>query len=264
MVGLPRSCSMDPSQVPLLRNPTAPALRLADAVSAELARMIAAGTLSSGARLPTERELMRRFGVSRSAVREAIQGLAARGLLVTRPGHRPVVRGRNYETAVDTLGRLVAHLVEDEGGVRNLFETRIFVEAGLTRHAALQARREDIEALEAALEANRAAIGDPERFYATDAAFHALLYRVPRNPIFPEVHRAYVEWLQDHWKRLPRAAEFDRVNHAAHAEILAAIISRDPDAAEAALRRHLATAWEFLRAALRPPQPTTLAPADAG
>ncbi len=236
------------------------AMRLADTVSAELARLIGAGTLPSGARLPTERELMRRFGVSRSAVREAIQGLAARGLLVTRPGHRPVVRGRDYEAAVDTLGRLVAHLVEDEAGVRNLFETRVFLEAALVRHAALQARREDIAALEAALAANGAAIGDPERFYATDAAFHALLYRVPRNPIYLEVHRAYVEWLQQHWRLMPRGAEFDRVNHAAHAEILAAIVARDADGAEAALRRHLATAWEFLRAALRQP---VLVPAEA-
>jgi DNA-binding FadR family transcriptional regulator len=239
-------------------------MRLADTVSAELARMITAGVLASGTRMPTERELMRRFGVSRSAVREAIQGLAARGLLVTRPGHRPVVRGRHYETAVDTLGRLVAHLVEDEAGVRNLFETRIFLEAALARHAALQARREDIAALQDALAANQAAIGDPHEFYATDAAFHALLYRVPRNPIFPEVHRAYVEWLQHHWRHLPRQADFDRVNHAAHAEILAAIVARDPDAAEAALRRHLATAWEFLRAALRPQVPAILVAAEPG
>jgi DNA-binding FadR family transcriptional regulator len=255
---------MDRSQAPLLRDSADPPARLADTVSAELARMIAAGTLPSGARLPTERELMRRFGVSRSAVREAIQALSARGLLVARPGHRPVVRGRNYEFAVDTLGRLVSHLVEDEAGVRNLFETRVFFEAALARHAALHARRDDIEALDAATEANRAAIGDPERFYATDAAFHALLYRVPRNPIFPEVHRAYVEWLQHHWRLLPRGAEFDRVNHAAHAEILDAIVARDPDAAEAALRRHLSTAWEFLRPALRPAPAPALIGLDAG
>jgi DNA-binding FadR family transcriptional regulator len=253
---------MDSSRAP--HPPAAPVLRLADVVSAELARLITSGDLPSGTRMPTERELMRRFGVSRSAVREAIQGLAARGLLVTRPGHRPVVRGRHYETAVDTLGRLVAHLVEDEAGVRNLFETRIFVEAGLARHAALHARREDIAALQEALAANHAAIGDPARFYATDAAFHALLYRVPRNPIYPQVHRAYVEWLQRHWRQLPGEVEFDRVNHAAHAEILAAITARDPDAAEAALRRHLATAWEFLRAALRPPDPLPLLAAQPG
>lgn len=249
---------MDRSPAPLPRSAASPPARLADTVSAELARMIGSGTLPSGVRLPPERELMRRFGVSRPAVREAIQVLAARGLLLTRPGHRPVVLGRGYEPAVDTLGRLVSHLVEDEAGVRNLFETRVFLEAALARHAALHARRDDIAALEAALEANRAAIGDPERFYATDAAFHALLYRVPRNPIFPEVHRAYVEWLQHHWRKLPRGGEFDRVNHAAHAEILNAIVARDADGAEAALRRHLSTAWEFLRAALRPAHAPTL------
>lgn len=240
----------------------APPGRLADTLAAELARMIQGGTLAPGARLPTERDLMRRFGVSRSAVREAILNLAARGLVLTRPGHRPVVQGPGYEATVDTLGRLVAHLVEDEAGVWNLFDTRVFLEAALVRHAALHARRGDIEALEAALEANRLAIGDPERFYATDAAFHALLYRLPRNPIYPAVHRAYVEWLQGHWRRMPRGAEYDRMNHAAHAAIFDAIRHRDPDAAEAALRRHLAGAWEFVRATFARPTLHTVAEAE--
>ena len=225
----------------------APPAPVGDSLAAELARRIQAGELAPGDRLPPERDLMRRFGVSRSAVREAILRLAGRGLVHTRPGHRPVIRRPDYATAIETLGQLVGHGVEGEAGVWTLFETRIFLEAALARHAALHARPEDMDAMAAALEENRAAIGDPDRFYATDAAFHALLYRVPRNPIYPAVHRAYVEWLSEYWRRMPRAAEIDRVNHAGHAAVFAAIQRRDPDAAEAALRRHLATAWDLVR-----------------
>ncbi len=224
--------------------------RASDPLSERLAGLIAAGELVAGGRLPSERDLMRRFGVGRSAVRGAIAELAGRGLLATRPGFRPIVRKPGYETALDALGRSVAHLLEDEDGVWNLFESRILVEAALARHAAAHARREDIEELRGALERNRAAVGDADAFYATDVAFHGVLYKIPRNPIYPVVHQAYVNWLMSHWRRMERSADVDRVNHAGHAAVFEAILARDPDEAEAAMRRHLQVAWEFVRGAL--------------
>jgi DNA-binding FadR family transcriptional regulator len=221
--------------------------RRADAVTDELVRMIQSGGLREGAHLPPERDLMQRFGVSRAAVREAIAALANRGLVETRLGHRPVVRKPDYGVAVERLGDLVGHLVEDRAGVRNLFDSRIFLEASLARHAARHARREDIAELRLALAANRAAIGDPLRFDETDVAFHACLYRIPGNPIFPAVHKAYVDWLVGHWRTMRRGAEIDRMNHAGHQAILDAIEMRDPDGAEEALRRHLNAAWEVVR-----------------
>jgi DNA-binding FadR family transcriptional regulator len=227
--------------------PRAPANRRSQAVTDELARLIRSGGLPEGARLPTERDLMQRFGVSRAAVREAIASLASHGLVVTRLGHRPVVRRPDFGVAIDTVGRFVGHLVADEAGVWNLFNSRIFLEAALARWAAQHARRDDIEALGTALEANRRAIGDPLRFDETDVAFHAILYRIPGNPIFPAVHKAYVEWLIQHWRSMRRGASIDRMNHAGHVALFEAIQARDPDGAEEALRRHLTAAWEFVR-----------------
>ena len=43
--------------------------------------------------------------------------------------------------------------------------------------------------------ANEAAIPEAERFYATDVAFHAVLYDIPRNPILPAVHKSFTAWL---------------------------------------------------------------------
>ncbi len=221
--------------------------RLADAVSGELAKMIQAGHLKEGARLPAERELMQRFGVSRPAIREAIAVLANRGLVVTRFGHRPIVRKPDYEVAIDKVGDLIGHLVADSSGVWNLFESRIFFEAALTRWAAEHARRDDIEELRAALDANRDSIGNWTKFYETDINFHAILYRIPRNPIYPAVHKAYVEWLFQHWRSMRTSPELDRMNYAGHQAMFDAIATRDPDRAETALRRHLAAAWELVR-----------------
>ncbi|MBQ0819815.1 FCD domain-containing protein [Microvirga terrae] len=221
--------------------------RRSDAVAEALARMIQSGTLQVGDRLPAERDLMHRYGVSRSAVREAIVSLANRGLVVTRLGHRPIVRKPDYEIAIDKVGNLVGHLVVERNGVWNLFESRIFLEAALARWAASHARRDDLEELRAALEANRQAIGHPLQFDATDAEFHAVLYRMPGNPIYPAVHKAYVEWLVQHWRSMKRGADIDQMNYAGHEAIFDAIAARDPDGAEEALRRHLVAAWEFVR-----------------
>src|SRR5690242_1829075 len=110
---------------------TKPVGRRSDAVTQELVRMIQSGDLQEGDRLPAERELMQRYGVSRSAVREAILSLANRGLVTTRLGHRPIVSKPDYEIAIDKVGNLIGHLVVDRSGVWNLFESRIFLEAAL-------------------------------------------------------------------------------------------------------------------------------------
>jgi DNA-binding FadR family transcriptional regulator len=181
------------------------------------------------------------------AVREAIACLANRGFVLTRLGHRPIVRKPDYGTAIDRLGAFVGHLVTDRKGVWNLFDSRIFLEASLARWAAGHARRDDIAELRAALDANRRAIGDAPRFHETDAAFHAVLYRIPGNPIYPSIHKAYVAWLAQHWRSMERGAEIDQMNYAGHKAVFEAIAARDPDAAEEALRRHLVAAWEFVR-----------------
>ena len=226
--------------------------RASEMLIADHAAMIADGRLAEGDRLPPERTLKQRFGVSRPVVREAIAQLAGRGLLTARPGYRPVIRKPGYETALGALGDYVAHTLRADAGVWHLFDSRIFIEAALARFAATHARRDDLAALREALAANEAAIGDAEAFYASDVAFDGLLFGLPGNPIYPVLHTGYVTWLAPHWRRMEASPDIDRLNHAGHAAIFDAIAARDPDGAETALRRHLTVAWEFIRATLRP------------
>jgi DNA-binding FadR family transcriptional regulator len=221
--------------------------RAADAVVRDIEARIVSGELSDGLRLPPERDLIETFRVSRTVIREAVAVLASRGLLESRPRHRPVVRRPGFEAALAAADAVVGHLLRQLDGVKNLYDVRILLEAALVRHAALHARRRHIEALDRALAENEAAIPDSERFYATDMAFHAVLYEIPGNPVLPAVHRAFTEWLEPHWLKMPRSPERNRINFGRHRDILAAIRDRDPDAAEAALLSHLNTAWEYVR-----------------
>lgn len=217
--------------------------RAADTVVRHLLAKIQSGEYSDGTPLPPERLLMEEFGISRTVVREAVQALSKQGVLEARPRHRPIVRKPGYDAAISAMESVVSHLLNNSGGVKNLFDTRILVESGLVRQAAQQATKDDIAALKSALEANEAAIEDSEEFYRTDRAFHALLYEIPHNPVLPALHKAYVTWLAPQWSQMPRLPERNRANYEAHVEIFDGILMRDPDAAEAALRRHLEEAW---------------------
>jgi DNA-binding FadR family transcriptional regulator len=235
-------------EINVLESPVSPAAaRAADAIVAKIESRISSGELPDGAFLPAERELMLAYGASRTVVREAVARLASRGLLEARHRFRPVVRRPGYDAALSAVGGVVSHLLGQQNGVKNLYDMRVFLEAALVRHAALHARKDNIVALRAALAANELAIPDSQRFYATDVAFHAVLYDIPGNPVFPSLHKAFTSWLAPHWERMLRSPERNRVNYLAHKAIFEGIVDRDPDAGERALQSHLGAAWEYVR-----------------
>ena len=221
--------------------------RASDSIVDRLQHQILSGELPDKSPLPSERDLMERFSASRTVIREAVATLASRGLLDAKPRYRPIIRKPGYDTALSSVGSIVELLLEQKGGVGSLFQSRVFVERGLVRDAAVSAGKSDIADLKAALQRNRDALEDSDAFYATDVAFHAVLYQIPRNPIFPTLHRAYATWLAPHWSRMLRSPERNRINYASHEAIFTAILERDPDAAEEALVTHLNTAWEHVR-----------------
>ncbi|WP_420334997.1 FCD domain-containing protein [Roseibium sp.] len=221
--------------------------RAADNVVAMLEAKIVSGELEDQTPLPAERELMEQFGASRTVIREAISKLSSRGLIETKPRFRPIVRKPDYATVLHACGNVVQHLLTDKTGIKNLYDSRVFIERALVREAASSARKDDIVSLREALEENRKAIPDSNEFYRTDVAFHGVLYRIPRNPIFPAMHEGYTSWLAPQWDRMLRSPERNEVNYLAHKSILDAIVERDPVAAEEALNNHLKAAWEFVR-----------------
>lgn len=217
--------------------------RAADTLIAIFERQILDGTLKDGQTLPPEREIVQTYGVSRTVVREAVLALSNKGLIEARPRFRPVVRTPGYDAAIQAVGSVVTRLLTVPGGVRNLFDIRIMMEAALARDAAIHANRDHIAEMKEALAANEAAIETSEDFFDTDIAFHSVLYKIPNNPILPSIHKAYTDWLSVHWLQMPRHPERNRVNYQSHRAIYDAVLMRDPDAAEQALRKHLDDAW---------------------
>lgn len=216
--------------------------KLYEQVAQTVEQRIREDDLMPGEALPSEREMMREFGVGRPAVREALFHLQRMGLIELKAGARARVAAPTPKAVVENLSGSVRYLLSSPQGIRHFQEARGFLEIGLARHAAERATPDEIEALRLALEANHAALGDRAKFQKTDVDFHYVLAVIPKNPIFETLHAAFVEWLVEqrhvtlNWHGRDDTAQ---TAYQAHKAIYEAIAAQDPDRAEAAMRKHL-------------------------
>ena len=207
---------------------------------------IIGGQFAPGDQIPSERELMASFGVGRTSVREALFALQRMGLIALNNGERARVTQPTPEVLVGELSGTARHLLATPDGVRHFQQARLFLEVALAGHAAAHATKADLADLADALEANRKAIDQPETFVRTDIFFHFILAKISGNPIFTSLHAAIAEWLMEQRATAARAEKASmRRAYNAHKRIHAAIVARDPDAAEAAMRSHLDRVRKF-------------------
>jgi GntR family transcriptional repressor for pyruvate dehydrogenase complex len=213
--------------------------RVYEHIVAQIERAIFEGRLQQGDKLPAERQLVREFGASRVAVREALRALEHRGLVEVRQGSAggyfiremdagPVVRD------FQTLFRL-GHV-----SVAQLVEARALIEPESARLAALRANEPELKAVLAVIDA-RAETGAPgRRRRSLDAEFHKLVATAARNPVHGVVTHALTA-LQANvvGARGELTAEDDAAIVNAHRAIYEAIAGRDPEAARAAMHAHI-------------------------
>jgi GntR family transcriptional regulator, sialic acid-inducible nan operon repressor len=212
--------------------------KLYEEVAERLEQAIQDGTYASADLLPSERDLMRQFGVGRPAIREALFHLRKMGLVEIRSGERARVTTPTPQFVIGALSGTARHMLGATGGVQNFQNARLFFEVGLARHAARHASAGEIADFEAALAANRAALGDLRRFQKTDVDFHYVLAVIPGNPIFTAIHAAFAEWLLEQRQTTLVHGE-DLRAYEAHRKIFEAVAARDADGAEEAMREHL-------------------------
>lgn len=219
--------------------------KLYELVTQKLEEMIRSGELKPGDKLPSERDIMAAFNIGRPAVREALLSLQSRGLIVTENGRRATVSQPSVDNVLTTLDAVVGVIIANADSFKNLYDARVFLEAAMARNAAKEIDDALLAQLKAALEANKRAIGNRELFMQTDVKFHRVLFLVGNNPVFKAVHEALVKWLMERWRTIARDASTETLAYEGHLHIYKAICRRDPDAAEAAMHKHLASSWKI-------------------
>src|ERR1700731_1549378 len=165
----------------LLRRVATPKSLSAEVVD-RLAEQIISGKLPVGAKLPSEQEMMKGMGVSRTVVREAVAALRARGLVITRQGagafvDRDVSR-QPYAIDPEGLGSL--------DSVLDILELRMAVESEAAAIASERATTTQIKAIGEAHRVFSRAIGGGERAIKEDFAFHQAIALATQNNRFVE------------------------------------------------------------------------------
>jgi DNA-binding FadR family transcriptional regulator len=214
--------------------------KLSDEVFARLKLLIETGELKAGDEMPSERELMERFGVGRPAIREAMQALAGKGLVEISHGERArvlQVTAQSIFRQVDLPAKLM--LSGSADSLEHLKSARIFFERGMVREAAEKATPGAIADLHACLARQRDSLGNSEAFIAADMEFHQHIARISGNPIFAAVSEAMLGWLKSYHTEMLIWTGRENYTLAEHEEIIRAIEMGDPDRAEKAMIKHL-------------------------
>jgi GntR family transcriptional regulator, transcriptional repressor for pyruvate dehydrogenase complex len=216
-----------------------------DQAIAKIKELISSGAFTAGAKLPTERELTRRFGVSRSSLREAVRALALVGVLEPRVGDGTYVTTLEPDlllTGIAFLGDLAR-----AESLLELHDVRRILEPEATRRAAPRLTEEDFARLEECLRRMEASDGVPD-FIEADTAFHRVILDACGS-------RTLASLIQNLSSGTARARMWQSVvardaveaTVASHWSIYKALLARDADRAAAADVMHLGIAEEWLR-----------------
>ncbi len=216
---------------------------LVDDVVGELRQMILTGEIGPGEFLPTRKELAAQFGVGLSTIHEAIQALAAVGMLASRPGKGTWLRKDaldvliHPETVRTRLGELNA---------RKLYEARGVIEIALTEFAAERATQEDIERIWDAMRRMEANVDDNDAFVEADLDFHLAVAKAGKNELLEQFYhllrKLIVEVIHE-MLNLPKVKE-DSIPY--QRAIVEAIEQGDPEKARQAAIEHMAYVDDLL------------------
>ena len=218
--------------------------RLYEQIVEQIEQSIRSGDLKPGQQLPSERELAERFGVSRTAVREAIKTLREKGLAEAYSGRGTFITEPSATRVRDSVARIAklgqaetyAHLVD----VREILEPEIAARAAaFVAEARSRGEEKSLSSMREAIAAMDAAIDDPVAFIEGDLDFHLALAEAADNPVILTLIDSIVGLLREQRTRIffvpggPQRGQFH------HKRILAAVERGDPDAARLAIRAHL-------------------------
>lgn len=211
--------------------------RLYEQIVQQIEESIVRGDLKLGDQLPAERDLAQRFGVSRTAVREAVKALREKGLVEAYSGRGTFITDGTTQAVRQSLDLMVK--IGQPEGWNHLAEVRAILEPEIAALAATRVQESELATMREAVALMDKAAQDPNAYIEADLDFHLALAEAAANPLILSLLDSIVGLLREHRLRIllnPGGPERGQVHHK---RILAAVEHQNPEEARAAMRAHL-------------------------
>jgi len=215
--------------------------RLSERIADDLQHEIVREGLIPNLRLPTEVELMERYAVSRSVVREAAKVLEQRGLVTVAPGRGMTVARFDGTRIAEQFSLL---MLASAGTFDQLLELRLALEVQVASAVAIDPPEETLRELEESLAAGEAVLArggeiDRDEFLDADMRFHEAMAVASGNPFFELVCRPINAFLRSHYRHRDGYPSDPVRTLEEHREILDSLRRRDTLGAHRAVEEHL-------------------------
>jgi GntR family transcriptional repressor for pyruvate dehydrogenase complex len=213
------------------------ASRLYEQIVQQVEDSIMQGRLKPGDQLPAERDLAQRFGVSRTAVREAVKTLCEKGLVESYSGRGTFVTKPSSEAIWHPLNLMIR--ISQQEGAAHLADLRQILEPEIAALAVLRIEEQLLATMRETVALMNRSLKDPEAYIEADLDFHLALAEAAGNPLILSLLDSIVGLLREQRSRIFKVDGGPERGQFHHKRILAAIEARDPDAAREAMRAHL-------------------------
>jgi GntR family transcriptional repressor for pyruvate dehydrogenase complex len=211
--------------------------RLYEQIVQQIEESILAGSLKPGDQLPAEREMATRFGVSRTAVREAVKALREKGLVESYSGKGTFVTNGTSQVIRQSLD-LMTRFGQPEG-LAHLVDLRRILEPEIAALAATRIDDQLLGVMREAVATMDRSLNDPEGYIEADLDFHLALAEAVDNPLILSLLDSVVGLLRRQRVRIFGADGGPEHGQFHHKRILEAVERRDPEAARDLMRAHL-------------------------
>jgi len=211
--------------------------RLYEQIVEQIEESVQRGDLKPGDQLPAERELAEQFGVSRTAVREAVKALREKGLVEAYPGKGTFITSGSSNPMRQSLDRMMRSAQVD--ATSSLVEVREILEPEIAALAAVRATEENLNSLRQAVAVMDAAKRDPDAYIEADLDFHLELAEAAANPLILSLIDSIVGVLREQRMRIFEVDGGPDRGQYHHKKILEAMEHQDTQGAREAMRAHL-------------------------
>ncbi|MDO5116644.1 MAG: FadR/GntR family transcriptional regulator [Synergistaceae bacterium] len=215
-------------EAPVLRGP-----RIYEKVVEKLKGEIAAGNILPGDPLPSERQLMDDFGVSRSSLREAFRVMELLGLIESIPGKGRFVRHPR------TIAENRSTIQLEDSAILELMEARRVLDPAIAAESAMRATPSDLTRMLRVITSTEKSLENPEERAQADFDFHLVLAEATHNFVFTNITRMNFDLILATHERIYNLLDDKDAFLNEHRDMYEAILDHDVERARETASHHI-------------------------